>query len=198
MELADIGGHTVAPSLLKDGCIIDIGCRGFYFCTNPIFEGKKIYAIDVDPEAFENLPNLPNLTKMNVGIWDKEGEATFYRNGEGTCIKEVWPKHAHKYFTCKTITMAQLYETTGKNVDLLKLDCEGAEYIILGETFEPIPKQITVEFHYHCVPDIHNKHIDSILTRLKEHYTPVNLVWEQKHGAGFNFWDTLFIRKDQQ
>lgn len=194
MELIDIGGHTICPDKLSDGVIIDIGCRSFNFTSHPLFNNKKKYCIDVDPEALINPPE--DVETLNVGIWDKKGLATFYRNGEGTCIKEVWDAHRHLYFTCKTITMDDLYEITGKNVDVLKLDCEGAEYIILGETFKPIPKQISVEFHYHCMPDKHNEVIDSILKRLMENYDAVNLNWEARHGAGFNYWDVLFIKRE--
>lgn len=193
MELVNINGHTIAPEKLGDGVIIDVGCRGFYFCTNEIFKGRKIYAIDIDSEALQDAPI--GVETLNLGIWDSEGEVTYYRNGEGTCVKEVWEPHKDKYATAKTITIDQLYGITGTNVDLLKLDCEGAEYHILNEHFKPIPKQISVEFHYHCVPAVHNQHIDRILKMLEKDYEAVNLVWEQKHGAGFNFWDTLFVRK---
>lgn len=222
MELIDIGGHTIDKSILGNGCIIDVGCRGFVFADSELFKEKKIYCLDPDKEIFEErevmrsethtaifrpmaLHNLaigfnahfPNgFSYMNLAISDKSGEATYYKNGEATCLQEKW--HGHRddqYGTCKTITMEQLYEITGENVDVLKLDCEGGEYIILGETFKPIPKQITVEFHYHCFPEKHNAAINGILERLKKDYDAVNLVWEQKHGAGFNFWDVLFIRK---
>lgn len=199
MELIDIGGHTVDKSILGDGCIIDVGCRGFAF-ADYFASDKIVYCIDPDPTIFNFIPARTNqlYKMMNLAISDKEGEATFYKNGEATCLQEKWPGHGDEmYGTCKTITMEQLYEITGTNVDILKLDCEGGEYIILGETFKPIPKQITVEFHYHCFPERHNAAITGILERLKKDYEAVNLVWEPKHGAGFNFWDVLFIRKDQ-
>ena len=198
MALTDIGGHTIDRTALTDGCIIDIGCRGFTFAAHDYFKAKKVYAIDCDSEVFTSPPTNENLTLMNVGISDKSGEASYYRNPscpEATCPQEIDEGKKTHFATCKTITMDELYEITGTNVDVLKLDCEGGEYVILGETFKPVPKQITVEFHYHCVPDLHNKVIDSILDRLRKDYEPVNLVWEAKHGAGFNFWDVLFVRK---
>lgn len=197
MELIEVGGHTFAPKLLKDGVIIDVGCRGFTFFD--YFPDKPVYCIDPDRKVFEGRPN--SIGYMNVAISDKAGETTYYENGEATMIRELDPDPTYEHIdqkyknTCKTITMDDLYKITGENVDLLKLDCEGAEYLILGETFRPVPKQISVEFHHHCVPETHAKHYQSIIERLSKDYTMHNDVWEQRHGCGYNFWDTLFIRR---
>lgn len=197
-----IGGHTFDETLLTDGVIIDVGCRGFEFAFWFNGMGNPIYCVDPDKKVFESIFEFPkDIINMNVAISDKAGETTYYENGEATMIREVDPdpSYAHidqKYKNkCSTIAMEDLYKITGDNVDVLKLDCEGAEYIILGETFKPIPKQITVEFHYHCVPELHTKHFNDIINRLTKDYTVHNMVWEARHGCGFNYWDVLFIRR---
>lgn len=197
MEFKTIGGHTFCESLLIDGVIIDVGCRGFEFSN--YFTENEVYCIDPDPKVFIDDNGCSNVvsnqTFMNVAISDKAGDAEYYENGEATCLKQLHHYQDHRIKPCKTITMDDLYKITGENVDILKLDCEGAEYIILGETFKPIPKQISVEFHNHCVPEIHMANYQAIVERLSEHYTMHNSVWEQRHGCGYNFWDTLFIKK---
>lgn len=197
-----IGGHTFDETLLTDGVIIDVGCRGFEFSNYFTDRNIVTYCIDPDEKVFEFAPYLHNLKHdMVIAISDKAGETTYYENGEATMIREVDPDptfvHIDKKYcnTCKTITMDDLYKITGENVDVLKLDCEGAEYIILGETFKPIPKQITVEFHYHCVPELHTKNFNDIINRLTKDYTVHNMVWEARHGCGFNYWDVLFVRR---
>lgn len=190
MELVNVGGHTFDKSLLNDGVVIDVGCRDFTFAD---YFDQQVYCIDVDPKVFAGVDNRHN--KLNVAISDKAGESGYYENGEATCLQEIDPDQAHPFKPCRTITMEDLYKITGENVDLLKLDCEGAEYIILGETFKPIPKQISVEFHYHCVPAMHTEHFNNILNRLMKDYTVHNMVWEARHGCGFNYWDVLFIRR---
>ena len=188
--MTNVGGHTFDETLLTDGVIIDVGCREFTF--EDYFTDKIVYSIDPDPNVFKGRYSDRHL---NLAISNVAGDSGIYLNGEGTCLKEIDPDQAHPFVPCKTITMDDLYKITGENVDILKLDCEGAEYIILGETFKPIPKQISVEFHHHCVPELHKVHYDSIIERLSKDYTMHNDVWEQRHGCGFNFWDTLFIRK---
>lgn len=193
MELVEIAGHTFDKSLLGDGCIIDVGCRGFVFAD--YFPDKNVWCIDPDPTVFDNKTRNLNHGYMSVAISDHAGDGQYYENGEGTCLKMPGHFQDHRIKPCKLITMDDLYKITGENVDVLKLDCEGAEYTILGESFKPIPKQITVEFHYHCFPDLHKKNIDSIMERMKKNYRIINLIWEQRHGCGFNYWDILFIKR---
>lgn len=210
--MTTVGGHTFDETLLKDGCIIDVGCRGFEFSNHFLQIGNiDVYCIDPDEEVFnlrENMPEDVNeklkfiqYHKINLAISDVAGETTYYPNGEATMIRQfdpdpTYPHIDQKYSkTCKVITMEDLYKITGENVDVLKLDCEGGEYAILGETFRPVPKQITVEFHNHCVPVLHAELYQGIIERLSKDYTMHNAVWEQRHGCGYNFWDTLFIRK---
>lgn len=201
MELVNIAGHTIDKSLLSDGVIIDVGCRGLefakYFKDEAHYWAGDIYCIDPDFKVFHNIDLRTGYKLMNVAISDKSGESSYYENGEATCLKEIDPDQSHQFKPCKTITMEDLYKITGENVDVLKLDCEGAEYIILGETFKPIPKQISVEYHAHCVPEMHKANIDSIQERLAKHYTIVNNPkWERKHGCSENFWDVLYVRND--
>lgn len=199
MEFKTVGGHTFAPELLTDGVIIDVGARGFEFSDH--FPERMVYCIDPDEKVFEGrqqkYPEKPNRQyHLNLAISDKSGESAIYRNGEATVLKELDPDQAHPFIPCKTITMDELYAITGTNVDILKLDCEGAEYMILGETFKPIPKQISCEFHYHTIPDVHKANIDSIMERLQKDYNVYNYDWTEANGSGYNFWDVLFIRKD--
>ena len=197
MALVDIAGHTIETDLIGDGIIIDIGCRGFefsnYFTTHHPKNG--VVCVDPDLEVFRNRIAGHNQMWYNVAIAATAGESAIYRNGEATCLKEIDPDQSHEFTPCRTITMADLYQVTGKNVDVLKLDCEGAEYIILGETFEPVPKQISVEFHYHCVPELHNANYPGIIERLLKDYDIKTNAWEERHGCGYNFWDVLFVRK---
>lgn len=176
-----VAGHTIDELLLSNGVIIDVGCRYFNFANH--FTGKKVYCIDPDPDVFTE----QNHVNLNVAISSRKGDSFYYRNGESTCLCEIYPPLPHLYTPCKTITMEDLYKITGENVDVLKLDCEGAEYTILTEGFKPIPKQITVEFHNHLVPDLHRKKIDQVMSTVLKYY---DLVYKDESGM-----DNLFVRK---
>lgn len=191
-----VGGHTFDETLLKDGCIIDIGCRDFEFANylKDVF-GKSVVCIDPDPKVFENNPYRSKFYCLNVAVSNKTGDAEYYENGEATCLKEVDTDQYHKFQPCKTMTIEDVYKITGEKVDILKMDCEGAEYLILSDDFRPIPKQISVEFHHHTVPKMHMDNITRIMLMLQKNYDVHGMEWKKMHGCDFNYWDVLFIRK---
>ncbi len=186
MNLVNIHGHTIDKSLLRDGCIIDVGCRGFKFAKyfNP---SRKVYCIDPDPEVFKD-DLQENFECRNIAISNKSGQSTYYRNGEMTCLCEILTPLQHCIESCNTITLNDLYCELRNQPDVLKLDCEGAEYLILGDdNFNPWPRQITVEFHNHFVPLMHIQNIDRVMWVLSKNY---NLVYQHENGM-----DNLFIKK---
>lgn len=190
-----ISGHTIDETLLSDGCVIDVGCRGFEFSS--YFYGRKVFCIDPDEQVFDMAYMVRNgLVPIIAAISDKAGSSAIYRNGEGTVLKELDPDQGHPFVPCKTITMDDLYKITGENVDILKLDCEGAEYMILGDTFQPIPKQLSIEWHRHCLPEMHDRLYPECKARLLKHYVMIDEVMEPKHGCGENIWDQLWLRRD--
>jgi hypothetical protein len=88
-------------------------------------------------------------------------------------------------------------EKSDAQVDILKLDCEGSEYHILSDpNFQPIPKQISVEFHMHAHRQLHDQYYDKCIENLLKWYEPVQHELTQAHGAGFNYWGSLFVRRD--
>lgn len=178
-----IGGHTIDESLLGNGTILDVGCRGFEFAD--YFDEKRVVCIDPDPTVF-NHPSALKHDCWNVAVSDKSGSRKYYRNGEMTCLIEIIRPLDHLIEECASVTMDEVYLQTGTDIDLLKLDCEGSEYLILNENFKPIPKQISVEFHRHIAPEIHDANIDKVLRSLLRCY---KLVYQHETGM-----DNLFIR----
>jgi hypothetical protein len=74
---------------------------------------------------------------------------------------------------------------------------ESSEYFILSDPyFQPTPKQISVEFHMHCHRALHDQYYDKCMESLLKWYVPVKHELTQAHGAGWNWWNSLFIRKD--
>ena len=88
-------------------------------------------------------------------------------------------------------TFEELEEDHGK-FDLVKLDVEGEEIKILKSNKHPMAKQLSVEFHAHLGQT--KEELDALLEYLSQFYT-IHAKWESRHGAGFNYWDTLLISK---
>ncbi len=82
--------------------------------------------------------------------------------------------------------------------DVVKLDCEGAEYGVLLDWPGPIANQITVEFHEHT--GANEKGIEMyqrILRHLKQWYRVIQHETSQEHGIKTpNYWDSLFVLKE--
>lgn len=180
-----IGGHTFDEKILGDGVVIDVGCRDFEF--SKWFIGKnKVFAFDVDDEVFQNVPE--GIIGINKAVSSLAGSGKFYRNGETTTLKSVgsraWPE-----FQCDVLSIEDVFARTGDDVEILKLDCEGSEYDILMN-MRPVPKQISVEFHKHLWPDLHEERFDSVVKYLCQHYTE-RYFFEGEH----KLMDCLFIRK---
>jgi FkbM family methyltransferase len=191
-----IDEHTFDERLITDGWIIDAGCRGFKFHYNFRPLGKHKYmGIDI-----EDLCHSSGVKFKQAALTKHSGqtEAYFFGNGTGNFIKGIngVPENSEAR-PCETktvpcITLQDIYNDIGTDIDLLKLDIEGAEYEIL-ENIEPIPKQISVEMHQHCHLEKHNMYIERVLEHMCKHYH-MNLYIRE--WPRYLFMDCLFIRKD--
>lgn len=178
--------HTVDTGLFNEGVCIDVGCRNFNFSKAMQEFGLKVLAYDV-----EEMDAPKGIEFKNCAVLNYNGVASirFTEDKQGTHISD-------KGHTVFCIDINSIYEEY-PNVDILKLDCEGSEYLILSdENFKPIPKQISVEFHAHSQKALHDKYYHTCMGNLLAHYKAVKHEWTEEHCAGFNYWDSLFIRKD--
>ena len=197
METVTIDQHTFVPSLLRyNGWVIDAGARGFNFSKELLALGCRPYAIDI--ENFSEVPKGVIFKHAALTNYTGQTECYMWGNGYGNFIRGIneTPGNTEDR-PCETkivttITLEDIYKEIGSNIDLLKLDIEGSEYLVL-ENFEPIPKQITVEFHEHAHKVIHDIYFNNIFAKLCKDYH-CNLYireWPQ-----YKFMDCLFIRKD--
>lgn len=208
MRTKTIDGHTFCTELLTpEGWVIDAGCRGFNLPTwmashKPRLEFKDFnyntYCLDI--EKFDKPGGNIVTVLKNAALAYQGGyiDAYFFGNGTANFLKCINDKPYNgadrpcETRTVECISLNDVYHDIGTNIDLLKLDIEGAEYEIMMN-MEPIPKQISVEFHEHTVPSLHAKYIDAILERLHKWYN-INLYIRE--WPRYKFMDCLFIRKD--
>lgn len=203
--MTTIDGHTFDEGFLSGRWVIDAGCRGFELpqYLDPRHRGYsyrdlnfRMYCLDIE---YFNTPDCVSIFKQAaLTTHSGQTEAYYFGNGTGNFIKGInekpgdLPDRPLKIETVPCITLQDIYNEIGTDIDLLKLDIEGAEYAIL-ENLEPIPRQVTVEFHEHTVKDLHNLYIDKIMEHMCKYYH-CNLYireWPQ-----YKYMDCLFIRKD--
>lgn len=184
-----IGEHSVDVDLLNGGVCIDLGCRGFVFSTAMRDLGLTVYAFDLEemdaPEGITYIPMaVTTKTEMTkyVPTVDKQG---------------TYVNTLHGSIEVHSIALNEVYQLMTKPVDILKMDIESSEYSILSdENFKPIPKQVSIEWHNHSAPELHKKYYDKCMCNLLKYYEPVKHAYYDAHGAGQNYWDSLFIRRD--
>lgn len=192
MNLQTIHEHTIDVDLLTGGVCIDAGCRGFQFSEALRDLGCKVKAFDIeDIQAPDGIDFFVYAIVPKSGTYfytDTKDQQAKFINSYG--LKQVQGCGLNDFYD-------ELFSLGEKEVDVLKLDIEGSEYPILASPdFRPIPKQISVEFHMHCHRQLHEQYYKACMDNLLKHYEPVQHFMSQAHGAGFNFWDSLFIRKD--
>lgn len=187
-----IAEHSVDVDLLTGGICIDVGCRGFAFSEAMRDLGCKVIAFDL-----EDMKPPEGVKFLKTAISSTSGPG-FY-----TDTRDQQAKHlSDSGIPIDIASLNSVYETMHKVaptavVDILKLDIEGSEYAVLSDpNFQPIPRQISVEFHMHAHRALHDQYYDKCMESLLKYYEPVQHELTQAHGAGFNYWDSLWIRKD--
>ena len=147
-----------------DDTIIDIGAHVGLFATwaaknSP---GVTVYAYEAHPRNFrylkENLVTnkLNNVYAFNLAVSEHVGEIDLFIHQRGTggnsIVKDRFQQIiGTESLKVKSVTLDMIIKTNSiKRIDLLKLDCEGAEYGILLKAHREdlqMTKQIAAECH---------------------------------------------------
>jgi hypothetical protein len=190
MKIEVIHEHSVAVDLLTGGVCIDVGCRGFKFSEAMRDKRCKVVGFDIEdmepPEGIDFCKYAVLTEFKQVYYIDTKDQQAKFISTHGKEVQAI---------DIKTIYRELLEDAAC--IDILKLDCEGSEYIILSDPdFVAAPRQITVEFHMHAHRALHDQYYKKCMDNLLKYYVPVKHELTQAHGAGWNWWDSLFIRKD--
>ena len=139
--------------------IIDIGAHIGVFA---IFAAKKagkgkVFAIEPFPENYslltENvkLNDADNVITLNAAVCGKPGKKSLFLSEESVCHSFYkFQNQSERKLVVDGITLHGIMEKNGlERVDLLKIDCEGAEYDILLNDKKALDKidRITMEYH---------------------------------------------------
>ncbi|MGD6932916.1 MAG: FkbM family methyltransferase [Candidatus Bathyarchaeia archaeon] len=156
----------------KSDVVVDAGAStGVYAlkCGSMVGEKGKVYAIEPLPLSYVVLLNnvliskLKNIIPINVALLNSEGYSWFYSCKAFPSVTSISEKHVkaargqnYKQLKVKTSTLDSIiakYQV--KNIDLLKIDVEGAELNVLAGAAEALDRgnvdRIIIEVHEYVV-----------------------------------------------
>lgn len=162
---------------------IDVGCAQDADFSHVMIEkyGCTAYAVDPTRQHADELRSheakLPGkFHYCPYAVGQVDGVVTFHhdpRNQSGSLIDEhisVQDKAVQSY-DVECLSLASLLDRLGLDeVDILKLDIEGAEYgLLLDADLSVLSrfKQIFIEFHHHAVPQFTMQHTQMIVDAIK-------------------------------
>ena len=149
--------------IADDWTVVDIGAAIGEFTVAAACRARAgmVYAFEPNQESVrilrENLDlnHLRNVLVNQCGVWGTEAQLLSLEMGNAEPLQaisvETAPENCEDGLSFDVITLAQVVEDVVQgDVDLLKLDCEGAEYAILEATgpatFKRI-RRISMEYH---------------------------------------------------
>lgn len=180
--ITEIAEHSVDLSLLPERAnILDIGCRGFGFTDYFKRLGHIVCAVDLD---------------------DLNTEQSYYQcaitgyNGKTGILKTSDPQATRITPGCAVAayTLDSFSKFVGIDFwDLIKIDIEMAEFPLIMSLDKAPAKQLSIEFHLHYgeYGQAEMKLMEDKLMSLGYEATQHKL--DERHGAGYNYWDSLFI-----
>lgn len=174
--------HKVDTDLLPENAIIaDIGCRGFLFTDHFRRRGHKVHAVDIDeldrPKDYQRIAitNYHGLIGVQKTRDPQATHTTVGNDVECTTIERFMNYHGIDFF------------------DLIKIDVEGDERAIIKSLTKAPAKQLSIEFHLHLA-DYYPSDVDEMVKKLESlGYISASHELTNEHGAGLNYWSSLFI-----
>lgn len=206
MNLVTILDHTIDLDALPEvPVVLDVGCRDFGFARK-ILELRPdgvVFALDPDRNLAD--PNLAGCVFFREAlVGDGRVSATYagWGGGEGNYLvgDDGPPGWAEEVYPVPCVNIQSLMERLRcRWWDLVKLDCEGAEFQILENWPGPIAKQLSVEFH--DWGESRKKYTDEYYHHLFTHGLRDYEVLQHRitplgPGPAYGHWDSLFeLRK---
>jgi FkbM family methyltransferase len=138
------GAVESLPRILEScDLFLDVGASlGMYtYYANKILKGKKIIAVEADPDRFAELEKncatwrsagTNEIVALNASVGDRSGTATFYKTGStisGALFQVEERSDAYEAVEVREVTLDELFASGVKIV--AKIDVEGAEYRVL-------------------------------------------------------------------
>jgi FkbM family methyltransferase len=155
-KLLSLRGHHFYTRMIdKDSIVVDLGAnRGDFSAQITSLFGCKSYAVEASPKLITEIPDNPLIKKFNYVI-NRTNEPVKFNlsllNDECSSINYLPDEMNQETVTLEGVTLRKFLDDNSlRNVDLLKVDIEGAEIELFDSLSDETicsMKQITVEFH---------------------------------------------------
>jgi FkbM family methyltransferase len=126
------------PASLKPNVIVDVGSNIIHF--HRLFPSARIYGFEPHPETFRilelNVSRIPLVSIFNFGLSDSDKKLEIpFKGTDFSVFSTGQPDRLDNdvpVVSCEVRNIATALPGLGiEKVDLIKIDCEGAEYDIL-------------------------------------------------------------------
>jgi len=147
-------------------CGANMGLSVYFFSKQ--YPNAEILAFEPEEPIFEVLEkniqtySLSNVKAFKKAVWDSETTLQFYTDkGMGGSIENTYKNQQPS-----TVETLRLADFLNKKTDMLKLDIEGAEYVVLKDCSHLLKnvENLFVEYHSYVNKE---QHLDDILQILK-------------------------------
>jgi len=170
-----VRGHTFLKNYLnRRGKVVDLGMnKGEFARTINSRYGCSVAGVEANPDLAANIADLGGgITCKNAAIAAHDGSVKFSINRENseasTIVSDSTPL-AESVVVVPSISLSTFFrEIDAEQIDLLKIDVEGAELDIIETTPEDIFRQcsqISIEFHSFLYP-LHSERVEKAITLL--------------------------------
>jgi len=169
------------------GLVIDAGANVGLFSILASNFAKLVVAIEPHPTNVKFLKhnlqtnNVTNVVVANACLWSSKDTQELYEGGDS--IGHSIVKKTMRSSQVEAVTLAELISQYGE-VDLLKLDVEGAEFPILGELDAGSLQKVRA-----LVCEVHLDHgeIETLVSKLDEAGFQAEYFFPPLHRGGFSY-----------
>lgn len=187
-DVTVIAEHSVAMGLLrKPANIMDIGCLGFAFTE--YFDKRGDFVVPIDIENFDSVRPY-----VRVAVAGYDGQCGIVRTSDKQATRKSNLVLNNESVSCYKLETLMKWSCVDY-FDLIKMDCEGAEYEIIMSLTKAPAKQLSIEFHLHTgiygMPEV--KEMEDKLKSLG--YRPLVHELTRQHGLPPNYWSSLWIHQ---
>ena len=153
MNLKRLAEHTIDVDLLPEKPIVlDVGCRSFNFCDEllTLRPLAQIVAIDPGPDIDPSID--ARIRFLRFAIVETHQASVWLKPAGFESVFSMKPETG--WAEVPTKSFRQVLDGYGPYFDLIKFDCESAEFGILEHWPGRCAGQISIEFHDNMVsPD---------------------------------------------